>query len=149
MASPAARQGTAKAATRRTFRTARRSLARVTTAPARRSRGKFLRYYPGGFKDPDYLDLERGYKWTAHERWIKALGEAKFCALIRSGNYASIARLAVAIESRPNLLFSFEKMALRDAVKSNAGADIRDLRPRDMIDLQSFIWVQGSDEYPD
>jgi hypothetical protein len=23
----------------------------------------------------------------------------------------------------------------------------RDLRPRDMIDLQSFIWVQGSDEY--
>jgi hypothetical protein len=28
-------------------------------------------------------------------------------------------------------------------------ADIRDLRPRDMIDMQSFLWVQGSDEYPD
>ena len=26
--------------------------------------------------------------------------------------------------------------------------DLRDLRPRDMIDIQSFIWVQGSDEYP-
>ncbi|MBA3650574.1 MAG: hypothetical protein H0W66_03585 [Chthoniobacterales bacterium] len=26
--------------------------------------------------------------------------------------------------------------------------DQRDLRPRDFIDLQSFIWVQGSDEYP-
>jgi hypothetical protein len=25
--------------------------------------------------------------------------------------------------------------------------DQRDLDPRDMIDLQSFIWVQGSDEY--
>ena len=25
--------------------------------------------------------------------------------------------------------------------------DPRDLGPRDMIDLQSFIWVQGSDEY--
>jgi hypothetical protein len=25
--------------------------------------------------------------------------------------------------------------------------DVRDLRPRDMIDMQSFIWVQGSDEY--
>jgi hypothetical protein len=25
--------------------------------------------------------------------------------------------------------------------------DNSDLRPRDMIDLQSFIWVQGSDEY--
>ncbi|MGI8437206.1 MAG: hypothetical protein ACR2NX_09920 [Chthoniobacterales bacterium] len=27
--------------------------------------------------------------------------------------------------------------------------DLRVLRPRDMIDLQSFLWVQGSDEYPD
>jgi hypothetical protein len=25
--------------------------------------------------------------------------------------------------------------------------DLRDLTPRDMIALQSFIWVQGSDEY--
>jgi hypothetical protein len=25
--------------------------------------------------------------------------------------------------------------------------DQRPLRPRDMIDVQSFIWVQGSDEY--
>ena len=25
--------------------------------------------------------------------------------------------------------------------------DQRDLRPRDMIDIQSFMWVQGSDEY--
>jgi hypothetical protein len=25
--------------------------------------------------------------------------------------------------------------------------DQGDLRPRDMIDIQSFIWVQGSDEY--
>jgi hypothetical protein len=25
--------------------------------------------------------------------------------------------------------------------------DQRDLRARDMIDIQSFLWVQGSDEY--
>jgi hypothetical protein len=25
--------------------------------------------------------------------------------------------------------------------------DLRDLKPRDMIDLQSFVWVQGSGEY--
>jgi hypothetical protein len=25
--------------------------------------------------------------------------------------------------------------------------DLRDWRPRDMIDIQSFVWVQGSDEY--
>ena len=24
--------------------------------------------------------------------------------------------------------------------------DLADLRPRDMIDIQSFLWVQGSDE---
>jgi hypothetical protein len=28
-------------------------------------------------------------------------------------------------------------------------SDISDLRPRDMIDMQPFLWVQGSDEYPD
>jgi hypothetical protein len=156
-----------------------------------------------------------------------------------------VASRAVAIEARTNLLFSFEKMALRDAVRSPAGArtfarglldwlegpsderaferwcaaiaalprrqtrvltwpvvtvfgflarpadhlflkpnvtrraadaysfdfrytsrptwstygslrafgrqiqrDLSDLQPRDMIDLQSFIWVLGSDEYP-
>jgi hypothetical protein len=27
--------------------------------------------------------------------------------------------------------------------------DLHDMHPRDMIDIQSFLWVQGSDEYPD
>jgi hypothetical protein len=30
---------------------------------------------------------------------------------------------------------------------STVRRDVRDLRPRDMIDIQSFMWVQGSDEY--
>jgi hypothetical protein len=45
--------------------------------------------------------------------------------------------------SRPNWdtyssLLSFARTVSRD---------LRDLRPRDMIDIQSFLWVQGSDEY--
>ena len=32
-------------------------------------RAKFRRYFPKGFRDPLYLDWERGYKWTAHQRW--------------------------------------------------------------------------------
>jgi hypothetical protein len=32
---------------------------------------------------------------------------------------------------------------------SRVRSDLGDLRPRDMIDLQSFLWVLGSDEYPD
>jgi hypothetical protein len=213
---------------------------------ALRCRRKFLRYYPKAFVDSDYLDLERGYKWKAHERWLAALGEPVFRQLLDAKEFGEISARAVAIESRTNLLFSFEKMALRDAVKSAAGArafaeglfeflygegpvssrfatwcdvvavlprrqtrvltwpvvtvfgfiaqprihfflkpmvtrqaakrygyeleyqsrprwntyagvlafarrvrdDLRDLRPRDMIDLQSFLWVQGSDEYP-
>ncbi len=212
-----------------------------------RARKKFLRYFPRGFQDETYLDWERGYKWTAHERWMEALGPREFKALLAKKRFAEIAAHAVRIESRTTLLFSFEKMALRDAVKSAAGAqrfatglgeflhgggseearftrwcatvaalprrqtrvltwplvtvwgflaqpekhiflkpkvtkiaaqrygfdfayqsrpswetyadllalaetlrrDLRDLRPRDMIDLQSFIWVQGSEEYPD
>jgi len=222
---------------------------RVSTAadgPVR-SRRKFLRYFPGGFRDETYVDWERGYKWNAHEQWAAVLDRAPFKALLAKKAFTEIAAHAVRIESRTNLLFSFEKMALRDAVKSAAGAslfstglydflhgrgsdeqrfarwcetvaslprkqtrvltwplvtvwgfiaqperhiflkpnvtriaaraygfdfqyqskpawetyanllefseavrrDLRDLRPRDMIDLQSFIWVQGSDEYPD
>jgi hypothetical protein len=52
-----------------------------------------------------------------------------------------------AYRSRPNWqtyasLLEFARTIRRDV------SDMRDLRPRDMIDIQSFIWVQGSDEYP-
>ena len=218
----------------------------LTRAPsALRCRRKFLRFFPGGFQDETYLDWERNYKWEAHERWEASLSREAFRAALAAKHYAEIAARAVQIESRTNLLFSFEKMALRDAVKSPAGArafaeglyeflygrggeegkfekwcvvvaalprkqtrvltwpivtifgflatperhiflkpnvtkiaareygfdfhyesrpawktyasllafastvrdDLRDLKPRDMIDIQSFIWVQGSDEY--
>ncbi len=215
------------------------------SAGAIRCRRKFLRFFPGGFRDETYLDWERGYKWRAHEQWNEALNRAAYRSLLREEEFGEIAARAVRIESRTNLLFSFEKMALRDAVKSKAGArsfatglydfvygaggievkfrrwcetvealprkqtrvltwplvtvfgfialpgqhiflkpnvtriaareygfdfqyksrpswetyasllefadtvrrDLGDMRPRDMIDIQSFIWVQGSDEY--
>jgi hypothetical protein len=224
---------------------AHRAARRSSTPPALKCRRKFLRYFPGGFRDETYLDWERNYKWDAHERWEAQLGRQELAALLRAGEHVEIARRAASIESRTNLLFSFEKMALRDAVKSEVGAsafaeglwdflygrgsdqarferwigcvaslprrqtrvltwpvvtvigfmaqperhiflkpnvtraaaaayafpfdyasrpnwatyqsliafaeqvrrDQRDLKPRDMIDLQGFIWVQGSDEY--
>jgi hypothetical protein len=214
-------------------------------ASALRCRRKFLRFFPGGFEDETYLEWERDYKWEAHERWEESLGRARLRSLLEAKRFSEIATRAVQIEARTNLLFSFEKMALRDAVKPTSGArlfseglfaflygsggderrfenwcvtvaelprrqtrvltwpivtvfgflaqpdrhiflkpnvtkiaareygfeflyasrphwktyasllafankvrdDLRDLRPRDMIDLQSFIWVQGSDEY--
>jgi hypothetical protein len=219
--------------------------ATAQAAPFDRARRKFLRKFPGGFRDETYLAWERDYKWEAHQEWLEALNEDSFRKLLRQGRYLDIAGRAVRIESGRSLLFSFEKMALRDAVRSEAGAKnfaeglfaflhgkkvleqrfadwvaaietlprkqtrvltwplvtvfgfiaqpdthiflkpnttkeaarkldlpfdyrsrpnwptyqsylslaettrrrIRDLKPRDMIDIQSFLWVQGSDEY--
>jgi hypothetical protein len=218
---------------------------RSRPTPAARCRSKFLKYFPGGYRDATYVDWERDYKWQAHLKWRELLNRGELERLIDAGQHAEVALRAVKIESRTNLLFSFEKMALRDAVKSKAGAmrfaeglhawlhgpgdarekfeawvdavaglprrqtrvltwplvtvfgfvaqpvkqiflkpnvtrmaaraydfpflyrsrpswdtyasllefaaavrrDTLDLKPRDMIDLQSFIWVQGSEEY--
>src|SRR5690349_5778250 len=87
-----------------------------------RCRRKFLRAFPGGFRDETYVDWERAYKWNAHLKWCEALDEAAFRALLTAGRYQEIAQTAIRIESRTNLLFSFEKMALRDAVRPPEGA---------------------------
>lgn len=89
-----------------------------------RCRRKFLRFFPGGFQDEKYLDWERGYKWESHERWEEALSKAEFRRLLREREFAEIAARAVRVEqrSRYSMIFSFEKMALRDAVKSEEGA---------------------------
>jgi hypothetical protein len=210
-------------------------------------RRKFLRFFPKGFRDETYLAWERDYKCETHQRWEEVLNKAEFRRLLAKREYSEIAARAVRVEqrSRHSMIFSFEKMALRDAIKSAAGVrafatglyellhgpgndearfvawrdtvaalprkqtrvltwplvtvfgfiaqpdrhiflkpnvtkiaaqkygfdfryesrpnwetyasllefaetirrDLRDLKPRDMVDLQSFIWVQGSDEY--
>src|SRR5687768_675248 len=89
---------------------------------AMRSREKFLRIFPGGFSDSMYLDWERDSKAHAHGRWAELLERDHFRAMLEVGEHAEIARRAVAIESRTNLLFSFEKMALREAVREVVGA---------------------------
>jgi hypothetical protein len=95
---------------------------RARVAPLMQCRRKFLRFFPGGFRDETYLEWERNYKAAAHERWMALLGPRPYRALMKQGDYAQIAKLAVTIESRTNLLFSFEKMALRDAVRPPSGA---------------------------
>ncbi|MDB4952583.1 MAG: hypothetical protein JWO36_152 [Myxococcales bacterium] len=212
---------------------------------ALQSRRVFLQHFPGGYRDETYEAWERDYKVSAHDRWEAELDKHHFEELLEDGEFTEIAQTAVKIESRTNLLFSFEKMAIRDAIKSPSGAktfatglydfvhsngnlddrferwidavgrlprkqtrvltwpvvtvfgmiaapdehiflkpmvtqiaaqaygfpfeyssrpswptyasllefaervrrDTRDLKPRDMIDLQSFIWVLGSEEY--
>ena len=227
-------------ARRTTTRTRKRPQAALAQG-ALKCRRKFLRMFPGGFYDETYLAWERDYKWNAHKAWLETLDEPHFAALLKRKRHDEIAAQAVKIEARTNLIFSFEKMALRDAVKAPGGArafalglyewlhedgdfdrwvetvaalprrqtrvltwpiatvfgfiaqprrhlfikpnvmraaareygfdyryesrpsartyanalefaaqvrrDQREMRPRDMIDIQSFLWVQGSDEY--
>ncbi len=212
-----------------------------------RCRKKFLHYFKKGYSDSTYISWERQYKLDAHFAFQQVLNNTEYERLLLARKYNDIALAAVRIESKTNLLFSFEKMALRDAVKPAIGAkafaeglydyvygseslekrfdnfsqviaslprkqtrvhtwplqtvfgfianplehiflkprvtqiaakkyhfdflyrskpnwetykslldfaeqvrrDTNDLRPQDYIDLQSFIWVMGSDEYPD
>src|SRR5881392_1994868 len=93
-------------------------------SPALRCRRKFLRFFPRGFRDETYLDWERSYKWETHGRWHEALGRGEFRRLLRAREFSEIAARAVRVEqrSRHSMICSFEKMALRDAVKSAEGA---------------------------
>jgi hypothetical protein len=102
--------------------TSRFSKAYTSTAEARRCRRKFIRFFPKGFRDDKYHAWERDYKEAAHHQWEESLNRTAFHSLLKAGKYGEIASTAVRIESKTNLLFSFEKMALRDAVKSPAGA---------------------------
>src|SRR3954471_19917637 len=90
--------------------------------PVMRCKRRFLHFFPDGFRDETYHDWERNYKWQAHERWNELLNQVTLRSLLRKGEFQEIAARAVRIESRTNLLFSFEKMALRDATKLAAGA---------------------------
>ena len=95
---------------------------RASASAGRRARRKFLHFFPAGFRDEKYLAWERDYKWKAHQAWEEVLNERSFASLLRARKFGEIAAHAVRIESRTNLLFSFEKMALRDAVRTPAGS---------------------------
>jgi hypothetical protein len=119
-----------------------------------RSRRKFLRFFPEGFQDETYVDWERGYKWTAHERWNELLNPTDFAELLKHRAYREVAARAVKIESRTNLLFSFEKMALRDAIKTERGARLFSqglfelLHGKDFISTKFERWCAVVEELP-
>jgi len=108
------------------------------TKARRKCLQKFLYYFPGGYRGKKYIAWEREYKWNAHLAWTKQLNKQSFSELLREEDYATIAKIAVNIESKTNLLFSFEKMALRDAVKTNASAK------QFAVGLFEFVYGKGS-----
>jgi hypothetical protein len=101
-------------------------------------RRKFELFYPDGFEDETYLVAERSSKERAHIEWEAELPPATFRKLLARGEFRAIADAAVRIESRANLLFSFERMALRDGVKTPAGARLF------ATELHAFLYGHGS-----
>ncbi len=66
----------------------------------RRPRKKFLRYFPGGFRDETYREWERDYKWETHTRWEESLNQREFRRLLRERAFAEVASRAVRTEQR-------------------------------------------------
>ena len=89
---------------------------------AARCRHKFQLYYPNGFDDEVYQVAERSVKERAWLEWNTELNPQVYRRLLARGEFGRIVDIALRIEARCNLLFSFEKMALRDAVKEPADA---------------------------
>jgi hypothetical protein len=85
---------------------------------------RFLRFFPDAFDDERYIDWERTYKWEAHKLWNQLLNKKDFKALLHEREFGEIATRALKVESGTTFLFSFEKMALRDAVRIPEGARI-------------------------
>ncbi len=121
-----------------------------------RCRRKFLRFFPNGFRDGEYVETEREYKWESHLRWREALGIDTFRKLLDDGRYQEIAARAVRVEQQSlySMIFSFEKMALRDAVKSPAGAQafarglFRFLHGKDDSQTRFESWVETVEALP-
>lgn len=105
---------------------------------AARCRQKFQLYYPDGFDDAVYQVAERGVKERAHLEWNSELSPPAFRRLLARGEHERIVDIAMRIEARCNLLFSFEKMALRDAVKAPADARLF------ATALYAFLYGRGS-----
>jgi hypothetical protein len=91
-------------------------------AARKRCISKFLHYFKKGFQDEKYIGWERQYKLDAHIQFQQKLDAKTFKKLLSVEAYEKIAHIAIQIESKTNLLFSFEKMAIRDAIKSKEGA---------------------------
>ncbi|MBI2768271.1 MAG: hypothetical protein HYX47_01500 [Burkholderiales bacterium] len=105
---------------------------------AARARRKFELYYPAGFDDPVYQVAERSVKERAHLEWESELSPLAYRRMLARGEHSRIVDAVLRIEQRSSLLFSFEKMALRDAVGTAAGGRLF------AVALYAFLYGRGS-----
>jgi len=77
----------------------------------------FLRRFPGGFQDKDYLNDERNYKVAAHNELSNKMNEPSFAGLLGSADHSEICRLALKLVHSTNLIFRREIISLADGLK--------------------------------
>lgn len=82
---------------------------------------RFLQIFPLGFSDPNYIGNaktgERFYKIAAHQLWNDTLSQEGFGRLLGASDFGAVVTRALQVEAKTNLLATFEKAALRDALK--------------------------------
>jgi hypothetical protein len=87
----------------------------------------FLNRYPQGFEDPAYLGDrhtgERNYKVWAHEHYVQELGGGEAERLLSGHQVAELARRALSVTGRTNLLAVFESAAFSDALDASEAAE--------------------------
>jgi hypothetical protein len=84
----------------------------------------FLKRFPLGFRDPQYLAQERRYKVEASELCAALLGEADLVALIESGREDEVASRAIKVLQATNLVFPNEKMDLKDGLRERSTVEV-------------------------
>ena len=77
----------------------------------------FLEQFPKGFRDPAFRDQERAYKLEARDLLVTSLSAKEFRALEKSGDHSAVCKLARAVISKTNLVFSHEQMKLSNGLK--------------------------------
>ena len=127
----------ARAASLSPFMTGARA-SNINYLGAARARRKFELYYPAGFDDPVYQVVERSVKERAHLEWESELSPLPYRRMLARGEFSRIVDTVLRIEQRSGLLFSFEKMALRNAVRTDAGARLF------ATALYAFLYGRGS-----
>jgi len=96
---------------------------------------RFKEIFPGGFRDPTYLEWERDYKWAAHVAWQRALDRPTWARLLAVGAHREIAARITGwyARSKLNMLALYEWMALREALADKTGGRLLSAGLYDLI----------------
>jgi hypothetical protein len=80
---------------------------------------EFLKIFPKGFYEENYVRGERRYKEKAHSLALELLSEKTFLELLNQAEDDEICNRALRIVNATNLMFPNEKMALKDGLKTD------------------------------